>query len=246
MPQFKTVSNLLALFIFLILYLCIQGCATFVVQRFVAHPESSLSDEFEAPKIGLEGVYSGHEFINGQYYACIQIVPDSNDCKERPNFNLLLPLEKNADTNATVLLKTSIQKESLQIDTFVGLPVKILFYVKPEDKSDKTDTEKSMTLMLSDKKWIGYPSTIIVELKKNRDPLKFAYRIGSNTDDMVLRLRDDNSFKEFYQNFKCKNKENNVAAGILTPFAAVTDIVALPIYILVFTVYWLGGFYTGP
>ena len=55
MPQSKTVSNLLALFIFLILYLCIQGCATFVVQRFVAHPESSLSDEFEAPKIRFGG-----------------------------------------------------------------------------------------------------------------------------------------------------------------------------------------------
>jgi hypothetical protein len=63
---------------------------------------------------------------------------------------------------------------------------------------------------------------------------------------MALRLRNNDSFKEFYQNFECKNKENNVAGWILTPFAAVTDIVALPVYILVFLVYSLGGFYTGP
>ena len=240
MPQSKTVSNLLALFIFLILYLCMQGCATIAVQQFIAHPYSSLSDEFTAPKKGLDGVYSGHEFINGQNYACILIVPDSNDCKERPDFNLLLPLEKNTD--ATVLLKRSIQKESLQIDKFVGLPVKILFYLKPDDKSDP---EESMNRMLSDKKWSGYPSLIIVELK-NRYPLKFAYRIGSNTDDMALRLRDDDFGKEFSQDFKCKSKENYVAAAILTPFAFVIDIVALPIYILASAAYGLGGFYNGP
>ena len=216
MSQHKTILNLLLFLFSLILFLSLTGCATLAVDHFLLHPQSEFVDEFTPTTNELAGTYSGLETINGHSYASIMVLPDSNDCKERPVIELLLPMEKNSDAKSTLRFGKSTKEQLPGGDKYAGQPVRIVFYSSSND--NEINIDKSMALMLSGHNWLGYPSVIIVGYKKGSRYIdRLAYRIAPEGNDFLVRPFDCNGL--CHSTWTCKNKENNVAGIILMPFA---------------------------
>ncbi|MBI4826325.1 MAG: hypothetical protein HY807_07885 [Nitrospirae bacterium] len=176
----------------------------------------------------LAGVYSGFENINGKSNARIIVLPDSEDCKERPVIELLLPMEKDSDSEVTFRLSDSINEQFLVKDKYSGQPVKIIFYSTTNDK--KSNIDEGMKLMLSNYNWPGYPSTLIVGFKRNIYADTFAYKIASGDEDITMH--HFNAEGKNHNKWACKNKENNVAGTMLKPFTVIFDIITFPIQAL--------------
>lgn len=229
MSQHKTILNLWLFVFSLTLFLSLTGCATLAVDRFLLHPQSEFIDEFTPTNNELAGTYSGLETINGHNYASIMVLPVSNDCKERPVIELLLPMEKNSDAKSTLGLGKSTNEQLLGGDKYAGQPVRIVFYSSSID--NEMNIDKSMTLMLSGHNWRGYPSVVIVGYKKGSRYIdRLAYRIAPEVNDLLVRPFDCNEL--CHASWKCKNKENNVAGIILIPFAVVFDTITVPAQLL--------------
>lgn len=228
MSQNNTALNLLASVIFLTFCLSITGCATLAVDQFIHHPRSELYDEIKPTNKQLTGVYSGLEIVKGQNYARIEILPNSEDCKERPVVELLLPMEKNSDAKATFRFDKSINDNLRIKDKDAVQPVNIIFYSPKIDK--EKSIEEGMKLTLSSYNWAGYPSTLIVGYKSGYADT-FAYQIASGGEDVVVRSLDWAG--AYHTKWMCKNKENNTAGILLKPFSVVLDIVTAPLQLLV-------------
>jgi len=230
MSQHKTIMNLWLFLFSLTLFLSLAGCATIVVDQFIFHPRSDFVDEFTPTSNDLAGTYSGLETINGRSYASIMVLPDSNDCKERPVIELLLPMEKNSDAKSTLRFGKSTKEQFPGGDKYTGLPVRIVFYSSSND--NEMNIDKSMTLMLSGHNWRGYPSVVIVGFKKDGSYINnLAYRIAPETDDCLVRnfTTEINKSKKW----PCTKNLNKVAEVILTPFTLVLDIITAPVQFLV-------------
>ena len=211
------------------LFLSLTGCATLAVNQFVLHPQSEFVDEFTPTTNELAGTYTGLETINGHSYASIMVLPDSNDCKERPVIELLLPMEKDSDAKSTLRFGKSTKEQLPGGDEYTGQPVRIVFYSSSND--NEMNIDKSMTLMLSGHNWRGYPSVVIVGYKKGSRYIdRLAYRIAPEVNDLLVRPFDCNEL--CHASWKCKNKENNVAGIILIPFAVVFDTITVPAQLL--------------
>lgn len=229
MFQHKTILNLWLFLFSLTLFLSLTGCATLAVDQFIFHPQSEFVDEFTPTTNELAGTYSGLETIKGHSYARIMVLPDSNDCKERPVIELLLPMEKNSDAKSTLRFGKSTKEQLLSGDKYTGQPVRIVFYSSSND--NEMNIDKSMTLMLSGHNWRGYPSVVIVGYKKGSRYIdRLAYRIAPEVNDFLVRPFDCNGL--CHAAWACKNKENNVAGIILTPFAVVFDTITAPVQLL--------------
>ena len=229
MSQHKTIMNLWLFLFSLTLFLSLAGCATIVVDQFIFHPRSDFVDEFTPTTNELAGTYSGLEMINSHSYARIMVLPDSNDCKERPVIELLLPMEKNSDAKATLRFGKFIKEQLTGGDRYTGQPVRIVFYSSSND--NEINIDKSMTLMLSGHNWRGYPSVVIVGYKKGSRYIdRLAYRIDTEVNDLLVRPFDCNGL--CHSAWTCKNKGNNVAGIILIPFAVVFDTITAPVQLL--------------
>jgi len=128
MSQHKTILNLWLFVFSLTLFLSLSGCATLAVDQFILHPQSEFIEEFTPKTNELAGTYSGLETINGHSYASIMVLPVSNDCKEKPVIELLLPMENNSDDKSTLRLGKSTNEQLLGGDKYAGQPVRIVFY----------------------------------------------------------------------------------------------------------------------
>jgi uncharacterized protein YceK len=229
MSQHKTILNLWLFLFSLTLFLSLTGCATISVYQFILHPQSEFGDEFMPTNNELAGTYSGLETINGHSYASIMVLPYSNDCKERPVIELLLPMEKNSDAKSTLRFGKSTKEQLPGGDKYAGQPVRIVFYSSSND--NEINIDKSMTLMLSGHNWRGYPSVVIVGYKKGGLYInRLAYRIAPENNDFLVRPFDCNEL--CHSAWTCKNKENNVAGIILIPFAVVFDTITAPVQLL--------------
>lgn len=229
MSQHKTILNLWLFAFSLTLFLSLTGCATLAVDQFILHPQSEFIEEFTPKTNELAGTYSGLETINGHSYASIMVLPDSNDCKERPVIELLLPVEKNSDAKSTLRFGKSTKEQFPSADKYAGKPVKIVFYSSSND--NEMNIDKSMTLMLSGHNWRGYPSIVIVGYKKGSRYIdKLAYRIAPEVNDFLVRPFDCHELCNTA--WTCKNKGNNVAGIILIPFAVVFDTITAPVQLL--------------
>jgi len=228
MSQHKTILKLLLFLFSLILFLSLTGCATLAVDHFLLHPRSAFVDEFTPTTDELAGTYSGSETINGHSYAIIMVLNDSNDCKERPVIELLLPMEKNSDANSTLRFGKSTQGQLSGEDIYTGQPVRIIFYSSSND--NETNIDKSMALMLSRHNWLGYPPVIIVGYKKGSRYIdRLAYRIAPEGNDFLVRPFDCNEL--CHSTWTCKNKEYNASGIILMPFAFVFDFITAPVQV---------------
>lgn len=229
MSQNKTILSLWLFLFSLTLFLSLTSCATMAVNQLINHPQSDFVDEFTPTNHGLTGTYSGLETINGHRYASIMVLPDSNDCKERPVIELLLPMEKNSDAKATLRFGKFTKEQLTGGDRYAGQPVRIVFYSSSND--NEMNIDKSMTLMLSGHNWRGYPSVVIVGYKKGSHYIdRLAYRIDPEVNDLLVRPFDCNGL--CHSAWTCKNKGNNAAGIILTPFAAVFDFITAPVQVL--------------
>jgi len=226
MSQHKTILNLWLFLFSLTLFLSLTGCATISVYQFILHPQSEFGDEFMPTNNELAGTYSGLETINGHSYASIMVLPYSNDCKERPVIELLLPMERNSDTKSTLRFGKSTKEQLPGGDKYVGQPVRIVFYSSSND--NEMNIDKPMTLMLSGHNWRGYPSVVIVGYKEGSRYIdRLAYRIAPEVNDFLVRPFDCNEL--CHSTWTCKNEEN-IAAGIfLIPFAAAFDFITAPV-----------------
>ncbi len=228
MFQHKAILNVLLFLFSLILFLSLTGCATLAVDQFILHPRSEFVDEFTPTTIELAGIYSGRETINGHSYAIITVLNDSNDCKERPIIELLLPMEKNSDAKSTLRFGKSPKDLLSAGDIYAGQPVRIVFYSSSND--NEINIDKSMTSMLSRHNWIGYASVVIVGYKKgSRNIDRLAYRITSEANDILVRPFDCNGL--CHSTWTCKNKEDNASGIILMPFALVFDFITAPVQV---------------
>lgn len=229
MSQHKTIQNLWLFLFSLTLFLSLTGCATLAVDQFIFHPQSEFVDEFTPTTNELSGTYSGLEMINGHSYARIMVLPDSNDCKERPVIELLLPMEKNSDAKSTLRFDKSTKEQLTSADKYAGQLVRIVFY--SSSNHNEMNIDKSMTLMLSGHNWRGYPSVVIVGYKKSSRYIdKLAYRIAPEVNDFLVRPFDCNGLCN--SAWTCKNKGNNAAGIILIPFAVVFDTITSPVQLL--------------
>jgi hypothetical protein len=152
-------------------------------------------------------------------------------CSEGPStVELLLPVEKNSDTEVTFASVKPRDEQLLVNDKYVGQPVKIIFYSPSKDKEINID--KDMALMISSYNWSGYPSVVIVGFKKDGSYINnLAYRIAPETDDCLVRnfTTEINKSKKW----PCTKNLNKVAEVILTPFTLVLDIITAPVQFLV-------------
>ena len=229
MSQYKAILNLWLFLFSLTLFLSLTGCATLAVDRLFLHPQSEFVDEFTPTTNELAGTYSGLETINGNRITRIMVLPVSNDCKERPVIELLLPMEKNSDAKSTLRLGKSTNEQLPGGDKYAGQPVRIVFYSSSND--NEMNIDKSMTLMLSGHNWRGYTSVVIVGYKKGSRYIdSLAYRIAPEVNDFLVRPYDCNEL--CHSAWKCKNKENIVAGIILLPFAVVFDTITAPAQLL--------------
>jgi hypothetical protein len=229
MSQNKTILSLWLFLFSLTLFLSLTSCATMAVNQLISHPQSDFVDEFTPTNHGLTGTYYGLETINGHSYASIMVLPDSNDCKERPVIELLLPMEKNSDAKSTLRFGKSTKEQLPGGDKYTGQPVRIVFYSSSND--NEMNIDKSMTLMLSGHNWRGYPSVVIVGYKKGSRYIdRLAYRIAPEVNDFLVRPFDCNGLCN--SAWTCKNKGNNVAGIILIPFAVVFDTITAPVQLL--------------
>ena len=229
MSQHKTILNLWLFLFSLTLFLSLTGCATISVYQFILHPQSEFGDEFMPTNNELAGTYSGLETINGHSYASIMVLPDSNDCKERPVIELLLPMEKNSDAKSTLRFGKSTKEQLPGGDEYTGQPVRIVFYSSSND--NEMNIDKSMTLMLSGHNWRGYPSVVIVGYKKGSRYIdRLAYKIAPEVNDFLVRPFDCNEL--CHSTWTCKNKGNNAAGIILIPFAVFFDFITAPVQLL--------------
>ena len=229
MFQHKIILKLWLFLFSLTLFLSLTGCATFAVNQFILHPQSDFADEFMPTNNELAGTYSGLETINGHRYASIMVLPHSNDCKERPVIELLLPMEKNSDAKSTLRFGKSTKEQLPGADKYAGQPVRIVFYSSSND--NEMNIDKSMTLMLSGHNWRGYPSVVIVGYKKGSRYIdRLAYRIAPEVNDFLVRPFDCNEICN--STWTCENK-GNIAAGIfLIPFAVAFDLITTPVQLL--------------
>ena len=229
MSQHKTILSLWLFLFSLTLFLSLTSCATMAVNQLINHPQSDFVDEFTPTNHGLTGTYSGLETINGHSYASIMVLPDSNDCKERPVIELLLPMEKNSDAKSTLRFGKSTKEQLPSGDKYTGQPVRIVFYSSSND--NEMNIDKTMTLMLSGHNWRGYPSVVIVGYKKGSRYIdRLAYRIDTEVNDLLVRPFDCNEICN--STWTCENKRNIVAGIILTPFAVVFDFITAPVQLL--------------
>lgn len=230
MSQNNNTFNLLVSILFLTFCVSMAGCATLATDQFIHHPRSELNDEFKPTNKQLAGVYSGLEIVKGQNYARIEILPNSEDCRERPVIELLLPMENNLDSKATYHFGKPI-KEIKEINSLrekdTAHPVNIILYSPQGDM--KKNVEEGMKLELSSYEWQDYPSTVIVGYKSNYADT-FAYKIASGSEGFVVRSLDTKS--AYHNRWMCKNKENNVAGILIKPFAIVLDIATSPLQFL--------------
>ena len=218
------------LFLFsLTLFLSLTGCATVAVNQFIIHPQSDFADEFMPTNNELAGTYSGLETINGHRYATIMVLPRSNDCKERPVIELLLPMVSNADAKAMIRFGKSTKEPLPGLDKYNGQPVRIIFYSASNE--NEMNINKAMTLMLSGHKWHGYPSVVIVAYKKdNRYIDRLAYRSAPEVTALFVTPFDCNEICD--ATWTCENKRNIGAGIVLIPFAVVFDLITTPIQLL--------------
>lgn len=229
MSRHKTILNLWLFIFSLTLFLSLTGCATIAVNQLVLHPQSEFVDEFTPTNNKLTGTYSGLETINGHSYASIMVLPDSNDCKERPVIELLLPMEKNSDAKSTLRFGKSTKEQLPGGDKYAGQPVRIVFYSSSND--NEMNIDKSMTLMLSGHNWRGYPSVVIVGYKKGSHYIdRLAYRIAPEVNDFLVRPFDCNEL--CHSAWTCKNKGNIGVGIILIPFAVGFDFITAPVQLL--------------
>jgi len=229
MFQNKIILKLWLFLFSLTLFLSLTGCATFAVNQFILHPQSDFADEFLPTNNELAGTYSGIETINGHRYASIMVLPHSNDCKERPVIELLLPMENNSDSKSRLRFSKSTKELLPGGNKYNGQPVRIVFYSSSND--NEMNIDKSMTLMLSGHNWRGYPSVVIVAYKKgSRSIDRLAYRIAPEVNDFLVQPFDCNEICD--STWTCKNK-GNIAAGIfLIPFAVAFDLITTPVQLL--------------
>lgn len=229
MSQHKTILNLWLFLFSLTLFLSLTGCATLAVDQFILHPQSKFVDEFMSTTNELAGTYSGLETINGHSYASIMVLPDSNDCKERPVIELLLPMEKNSDVKSTFRFDKPTKEQLPSADQYAGRPVRIVFY--SSSIGNEMNIDQPMTSMLSGHNWYGYPSVVIVGYKKDSRYIdRLAYRIAPEVNDFLVRPFDCNGLCN--SAWTCKNKGNDVAGIILIPFAVVFDTITAPVQLL--------------
>jgi hypothetical protein len=229
MFQHKIMLNLWLFLFSLTLFLSLTGCATFAVNQFVLHPQSDFADDFMPTNNELAGTYSGLETINGHSFASITILPHSNDCKERPVIELLLPVEKNSDAKSTLRFGKSTKEQLSGTDKYAGQPVRIVFYSSSNDNERNID--KSMTLMLTGHNWRGYPSVVILGYKKGSRYIdKLAYRIAPKVDDFLVQPFDCNEICN--STWTCENKRNIVGGIFLIPFAVAFDLITTPVQLL--------------
>jgi hypothetical protein len=230
MSRHKTNPSLWLFLFSLTLYLSLTGCATLAVDQLFLRPQSDFIDEFTPKTNELAGTYFGLETINGHSYASIIVLPVSNDCKEKPVIELLLPMEKNSDAKSTLRLGKSTNEQLPGGDKYAGQPVRIVFYSSSHD-DDEMSIDQTMTFMLSGHNWRGYPSVVIVGYKKNiRYIDRLAYRIAPEVNDVLVRPFDCNELCD--TPWKCKNRGNKVAGIILIPFAVVFDTITAPAQLL--------------
>jgi hypothetical protein len=229
MSQNKTILSLWLFLFSLTLFLSLTGCATMAVNQLINHPQSDFVDEFTPTNHGLTGTYSGLETINGHSYASIMVLPDSNDCKERPVIELLLPMEKNSDAKATLRFGKFIKEQLTGGDRYTGQPVRIVFYSSSND--NEINIDKSMTLMMSGHNWRGYPSVVIVGYKKGSRYIdRLAYRIAPEVNAFLVKPFDCNEICN--STWTCENKRNIVAGIFLIPFAVAFDLITTPVQLL--------------
>ena len=230
MSQHKTILNLWLFIFSLTLLLSLTGCATMAVYQFILHPQSEFVDEFMPTNNELAGTYSGLETINSHSYASIMVLPHSNDCKERPVIELLLPMKKNSDAKSTLRFGKSTKELLPGGDKYVGQPVRIAFYSSSND--NEMNIDKSMTLMLSGHNWRGYPSVVIVGYKKDSRYIdRLAYRIAPDVNDFLVRPFDCNELCD--STWTCKNKGDNAAGIVLMPLALAFDCITAPVQIFI-------------
>jgi hypothetical protein len=162
-------------------------------------------------------------------YASIMVLPHSNDCKERPVIELLLPVEKNSDAKSTLRFDISTKEPLPSTDKYAGQPVRIVFYASSND--NEMNIDKSMTLMLSGHNWRGYPSVVIVGHKKGSRYIdRLAYRIAPKVDDFLVQPFD--CYGICNSTWTCENKGNIVAGILLMPFAVAFDLITTPAQLL--------------
>jgi len=241
MSQYKTVLNLLASVIFLIICSSLTGCATIAVEQFIHHPKTNVTDELSPDKKEYLGIYYGIAVIKDRSYAHIVIVPD---CEEMQSLNLFLPTEKNYDTEAIVRVGGSNKEQLLYEDKYIGRSVKILSLPLSDDM--KTEIDKGTIPMRSSLQWSGHPTTLIILFKQGDLFGKGAqktliYRIGPENNDFLQRSLTVDCKNGPCGNWRCKNKENNVGGYMLKPFAVVFDIITFPVQILVITLALIVG-----
>jgi hypothetical protein len=247
MSQHKTILNFWLFFFFLILCLFITGCATILVRDCIQNPSSGFDDEFSQANKQLSGVYSGFKTFSGLSYARIEILPASNDCKNRPVLELLLPMEKNSNDNAIAIARAVNNPENEQLpvlDKYTGQSVKIIFYSPSND--EKINIDKDMASMLSSYNWYGYPSVVIIAPSKrcgysacNHEVShgnfilltpNIAYRVGSKADDIWVHSL------EAQGGWNCENTANKITGSILKPFAVVFDVITSPVQLSAFII----------
>jgi hypothetical protein len=227
MFQHKIILKIWLFLFSLTFFLSLTGCATFAVNQFIIHPQSDFADEFMPTNNELTGTYSGLETIKGHSYASIMVLPHSNDCKERPVIELLLPMVNNSDSKSTLRFGKSTKEQLPGGDKYNGQPVRIVFYSLSND--NEMNIDKSMTLMLSGHKWRGYPSVVIVAYKKGSRYLdRLAYRIAPEVH--VVQPFDCNEICN--STWTCENKRNIVAGIFLIPFAVAFDLITTPVQLL--------------
>jgi hypothetical protein len=218
------------LFLFsLTLCLSLTGCATYAVNQFILHPQSDFADEFMPTNNELAGTYSGLETINGHRYASIMVLPHSNDCKERPVIELLLPMVNNSDAKASMRFGNATKMQLPGSDKYNGQPVRLVFYASLNE--NEMNIDKSITLMLAGHKWRGYPSVVIVAYKKDSRYIdRLAYRIAPEVNAFLVKPFDCNEICN--STWTCANNRNIVAGIFLIPFAVVFDLITTPVQLL--------------
>ena len=229
MSQHKTILSLWLFLFSLTLFLSLTSCATMAVNQLINHPQSDFVDEFTPTNHGLTGTYSGLETINGHSYASIMVLPDSNDCKERPVIELLLPMVNNSDAKARLRFGKYTKEQLPDGDKYNGQPVRLVFYASSNE--NELHIDKSMTLMLSGHKWRGYPSVVIVAYKKGSRYIdRLAYRIAPEVNAFLVKPFDCNEICN--STWTCENKRNIVAGIFLIPFAVAFDLITTPVQLL--------------
>ncbi len=230
MFEYRSVLKSRIFSILLILCLSTTGCATLAVEQFIQHPSSEFFDVFKPTDKEWSGVYSGLEVINNHGYVRIVAVPPPDDCKERPLLNLLLPAEKNTDGKVMLRLGGSIKQLPTE-DKYIGQSVRLIFYQSLNESDMKVDVKKDIALIQQNSSWLGYPSVVVVRFI-NLYPGAITYQTGPQAD--AFSVRNFDCAGDCYTQWYCKNRENNVAGVILTPFAIAFDVVTFPIQILFF------------